>query len=286
MEQNWPNKDANWFYNVTCGSRLVPYSWFLKLELPNSEDRISAAKNMWDLGFIPRIPGAGNPDGLPIGFAKDGEEDWLGLNCSACHTSQIHYNGTGYLVDGSSGLIDMSGLLQQLHASLEKTKSDEAKFDRFAANVIGANPSSKQKDALQEQLGRIIAVRKGYNDRNVIYAHDYARFDAFGSILNELTSRFLDLPVNARPANAPVSIPFIWDTPHHDVVQWNGSASNSGLGALGRNTGEILGVHANFGEDNIPLDAAASRVSVNCSRYEFARNRKDFDSTLVAIVAR
>ena len=42
--------------------------------------------------------------------------------------------------------------------------------------------------------------------------------------------------------NAPVSYPFLWDTPQHDYVQWNGIAGNSVLGSLGRNTGEVIGV--------------------------------------------
>lgn len=43
-------------------------------------------------------------------------------------------------------------------------------------------------------------------------------------------------------ADAPVSYPFLWDVPQHDVVQWNGLGDNAGLGPLGRNTGEVIGV--------------------------------------------
>ena len=42
--------------------------------------------------------------------------------------------------------------------------------------------------------------------------------------------------------NAPVSYPFLWDTPQHDYVQWNGLTENSGLKAIGRNAGEAIGV--------------------------------------------
>lgn len=45
-------------------------------------------------------------------------------------------------------------------------------------------------------------------------------------------------------ANAPVSYPFLWDVPQHDVVQWNGLGNNAGLGVLGRDTGEVIGVFA------------------------------------------
>ncbi len=42
--------------------------------------------------------------------------------------------------------------------------------------------------------------------------------------------------------NAPVSYPFLWDIAQHDYVQWNGLADNAGLGPVGRNTGEVIGV--------------------------------------------
>ncbi|MFT5676443.1 MAG: hypothetical protein ACI808_002388 [Paraglaciecola sp.] len=42
--------------------------------------------------------------------------------------------------------------------------------------------------------------------------------------------------------NAPVSYPFLWDIAQSDYVQWNGLANNAGVGPLGRNTGEVIGV--------------------------------------------
>ena len=43
-------------------------------------------------------------------------------------------------------------------------------------------------------------------------------------------------------SSAPVSYPFLWDTPEHDFVQWNGIVANAELGPLGRNSGEVIGV--------------------------------------------
>ena len=47
-------------------------------------------------------------------------------------------------------------------------------------------------------------------------------------------------------ADAPVSYPFLWDTVQSDYVQWNGLAGNGGIGPLGRNTGEVIGVFGNL----------------------------------------
>ncbi len=45
-----------------------------------------------------------------------------------------------------------------------------------------------------------------------------------------------------NPADAPMSYPFLWDIPQHDYVQWNGIVRNSGLGPMGRNAGQVIGV--------------------------------------------
>jgi len=42
--------------------------------------------------------------------------------------------------------------------------------------------------------------------------------------------------------NAPVSYPFLWDIVQSDYVQWNALASNAGVGPIGRNAGEVIGV--------------------------------------------
>ncbi|MBS0425527.1 MAG: ribonuclease E [Proteobacteria bacterium] len=59
--------------------------------------------------------------------------------------------------------------------------------------------------------------------------------------LTPLQIALLNDAVFNRP-DAPVSYPFLWDIAQHDYVQWNGIANNAGLGPIGRNTGEVIGV--------------------------------------------
>jgi cytochrome c5 len=49
-----------------------------------------------------------------------------------------------------------------------------------------------------------------------------------------------------NPASAPVSYPALWDTPQHDFVQWNGIVANAGVGPMGRNAGQVIGVFGNL----------------------------------------
>ena len=141
----------------------------------------------------------------------------------------------------------------------EATLKDKDKFERFAKNVFEkGNANTKSKIELKKQLAKIIAIRKAWNTRNsgdgVKYG--FGRLDAINAILNQVSSAELKIPENRRPANAPVSYPFIWDAPHHDYIQWNGMVGNDAAGALGRNVGEVLGVFGtlNFKPSFFPVN--------------------------------
>lgn len=62
-----------------------------------------------------------------------------------------------------------------------------------------------------------------------------------GKYLTPLQIALLNDAVFNKP-DAPVSYPFLWDIAQHDYVQWNGIADNAGLGPIGRNAGEVIGV--------------------------------------------
>lgn len=83
-------------------------------------------------------------------------------------------------------------------------------------------------------------------------------------------------------ADAPVSYPFLWDIAQSDYVQWNGLAANAGIGPLGRNTGEVIGV---FGTLDWKEDEGESwRNNLSFSAYISGQSNKrkhiDFDSSI------
>ena len=79
-----------------------------------------------------------------------------------------------------------------------------------------------------------------------------------------------------NPPNAPVSYPFLWDIPQHDYVQWNGLAANAGLGPVGRNTGEVIGV---FGTLDW-AEAERSTLSTLIGGQTAGNTRVSFDSSV------
>ena len=127
---------------------------------------------------------------------------------------------------------------------MRATLEDPEKSSRFVTRVLGpGNATSVGTEALLGQLADVVSIREAWNQRNKgLHPYGFARLDAIGAIFNEVAVAALGIAENVRSADAPVSYPFVWDTPQHDRVQWNGSVENKSAGALGRNVGEVLGV--------------------------------------------
>jgi len=201
-----------------------------------------------------------------VGTGKEKVEPWLGFNCSACHTAQLNYQGQEIRVDGGPGLGDFDSLINAFDTALLQTRDDPAKWARFVAKVLpGAKDTPGNRNLLRSALSSLIAWQasaSALNDPPAAGSDDqptpragFARLDAFGHIYNKiiLFAGASDPIVNR--ADAPVSYPFLWDIHRQKKVQWNGAAENQKLklgggryldyGAMGRNTGEVIGV---FGE--------------------------------------
>ncbi|MBL8650701.1 MAG: hypothetical protein JNL35_09905 [Sphingopyxis sp.] len=297
--QGWTRAEQLAWYHGDQGSRLIPHAWLMALEEQDSQAKFFTFDRMASLGYLPPDPddAYGLKHGLPIGFAlatkgddglvrsalrwKSGQgskEPWVGMNCAACHTNDIRLGDKVVRVEGGPGMTDFQTFIEQLDLAAEATLADPAKFDRFAAAVLGASAATDKamlRGALQEFVTWEARV-KAVNDppQRPTLRYGYGRLDAVGHILNKVAL------INEAPnqfdaaADAPVSYPFLWNIAQHDKVQWNGFAPNkkvklpSGdtvdVGGLGRNTGEVIGV---FGDVRVStpypgLNGYASSVNV------------------------
>lgn len=256
------------------GSRLIPYRWLLALESAESDTKFVDADHMQELGFIIETNASAesralNPDGLPIGLVKDPrmgryDEEWAGLTCSACHTSTIEYQGTSFLVDGGSGLLDLERTEREMVAAVEATLADDAKLFRFIDDVVGPEAAPAERERLQANLadfGRSLQARLDRNASAVPGAlvgqsgtlplpPGPGRVDAFTILVNETICQMLPEPENCRPANTPTSYLHLWGVGDLDWAQTN-SLTHA---VLGRNVGEVLGVYAHSSLENCSPD--------------------------------
>lgn len=86
-----------------------------------------------------------------------------------------------------------------------------------------------------------------------------------------------------NPANAPVSYPPLWDTPQHDFVQWNGIVANAGIGPMGRNAGQVIGVFGNLewqASDSLSWRNTLSSAYQLVSGAGLDKHQPDFTSSI------
>ncbi|MFT7389001.1 MAG: cytochrome c5 [Candidatus Endobugula sp.] len=97
--------------------------------------------------------------------------------------------------------------------------------------------TNEQIDKVLEGIGENIIVDKQFG---LVIERLASKEDGYPGLNQRDLLRVRNQVFNE--ANAPTSYPFLWDIAQSDYVQWNGVANNSGVGPLGRNAGEVIGV--------------------------------------------
>lgn len=274
-------RQAWWF--TTQGSRIIPYDWFLALEKADSEERFRSDKNLRDFGFLPVTRNDWNIDGLPIGFVREPADrkqtGWAGITCAACHTGEIRYEKEDrekvhLLIEGGPSLADFTGFLNALSNAMQATRNDEQKWQRFLTAVSSKLVSEADKAALGKTFDTLLKALHTRDKLNhPVIAEGHGRLDAFGNIFNEVVDLAIKQPENARQPSAPVSYPVVWDSPFMDRAQWNGVATNAGVGPMIRNIGEVIGVfgslHVTEKGDGVSLKYTSTANITNLAALEY-----------------
>lgn len=299
LDQGWTEEERQEFYYRGQGSQLIPYVWFLNLEVSTNNELFRSDRHMVSLGCITQ--GASdprNPDGLPIGFVKDDNpstvgmrrgflgaaadashakpsNSWLGLTCAACHTTDLRHNEKTVRIDGGAAMIDVESFLDALAASMRRTADDDEKFSSFEKRIRNSVEGDIDTTGLRDELLLYTKSIEELVERNKAkHTYGWGRLDAFGAILNQICEANLGIPENRRPASAPVSYPFVWDATRLDWVQWNSSSDIP----ITRNVGEVLGVFAHVDL----MGASADEKFTSSVRVDFLHRLEQILSKLRA----
>ena len=263
--QGWAQKARVEWYSVSQGSRLVPHAWALALVDSETGQPFFGDLNMARFGYLPSTSEPGLS--LPVGFSVDhgddtdltvtklrwydgqgSKEPWVGMNCAACHTGVISHGAEQLRIDGAPTMADFQAFTGAFDASLAATLHDSARFDAFAAKVLGNRYNALNSAQLRQALGALTGWEAQVAAANAVtMRYGPARLDAVGHIYHKMALLAGGDGTTGFPANAPVSYPFIWNTHQSDRLQWNGMALAQDIhgfdvGALGRNAGEVIGV--------------------------------------------
>ncbi|VUD53348.1 hypothetical protein TDB9533_01816 [Thalassocella blandensis] len=195
LDQGWSESDSLWYYNITQGSDLIPYDFFMVLEQAGSKELFRSNANFDKYRYLPQKATFFNPDGLAVGFVKDvykGKE-YIGYTCAACHTGQINYQGKAVRIDGGAAMADMVGFLTAMEDAMHKTLSDSEKQERFVKAVLERDNDYDSKDEVLADLNKWTQIMLNYNAVNLSsLEYGYARLDAFGRIYNRVLQHVIN----------------------------------------------------------------------------------------------
>lgn len=259
-QDGWDIGQKQWYHHASQGTKILNYDWFMALEQPElslfrTPGLLGSSDYLQRFGFLAsEVDESMNPDGLPIGFAKEDvfQEPYddapppykvVGLTCAACHTTQVNYQGNGIRIEGGPAMVDLGKFRSALGRSAFYTDLFPWRFERFAKRVLGDKADEASKAQLRKQLKAFIAAGRAdakYAKKKHLYDLEsgFSRTDALGNILNRV---FDDLnEENLGVADAPVNFPHIWDSSWLEWVQYNASIRTP----MVRNIGEALGVGA------------------------------------------
>jgi len=248
----WTKTTRDEFYTQDQGSQLIPLKWIKALKQPNGEPFLAA--NLDRYGYLPN---PASPQGLPVGFTTNTlkQTTYLGMTCAACHTRQIEVAGTAYRIDGGPAMVDLQSFVADLDTAVLSVLNDDAAFNQFAIAVLGGTPTQPAKKKLHDELGfwslRNHAIVKG--SLPVASPWGPVRTDAISLIFNRVSGLDIGprptylIPENIKLADVPARYPFLWNAWIQDFTQWPGFSDNgNNLFGLSRNTGEVIGVFAEF----------------------------------------
>jgi uncharacterized protein (DUF2235 family) len=256
LSQNWTEDQRVRYYHTAQGSELLPYAWFLALEQPRFTIKgappFRENPYLEGFGFIPDSISSDNPDGLPVGFARDdrfvdpysGQKNVvLGITCAACHTGELFYGAKAIRIDAGPSLIDLQKFTEALGLAVTWTYYDPLRFHRFANRVLGPNHSRADRVLLRRALKYYldISFTEFKANRHLFPTPEgYGRTDALARIGNFVFGTELNNNKNLKVGDGPVNFPPVWDASWMDWVQYNGSIQQP----MGRNVGEALGVRS------------------------------------------
>jgi RoxA-like, cytochrome c-like len=270
-QQGWTDDVRQTFYTTNQGSHMIPYIWFKALQRLDVNEPFGGDQ-LRRYGYLPNDKSKLNPEGLPVGFVIDGDAKTgdLGMTCAACHTAQIEYkkdDGTiqQLRIDGAPATANFQLFLTDLTEAVQQTLNDPARYATFAHAVLGPLYTATRRAMLKTDLSAWFNQWNDFMSKSLPASPwGPGRLDAFGMIFNRVAARDLGIDANYKVADAPVSYPFLWNASRQDKTQWNGGVPNGlYIHALGRNSGEVFGVFADFKPRKLGNLIDYSKSSVN-----------------------
>src|SRR6266566_1711121 len=120
------------FYHLSQGSEILPWILLAAVDVADSGSTKPFVENLERYGLLPDPARA---DGLPVGLTLSSNPftfgmDFVGINCAACHVSELRHDGKAVRVDGAPNMFNMQLFYSQAVEALFAATGDRGKLWR------------------------------------------------------------------------------------------------------------------------------------------------------------
>ena len=238
---NAPQKQG--FYHLSQGSEIMP--WIL-LTAVDVADPSSANPFVENLGRYGLLPDPGRDDGLPVGLTVSSNPftfgmDFVGVNCAACHVSELRHGGKAVRIDGAPNMFNLQLFYSDAIDAVMATRSDGGKlwralkrlgrqdYARYGIAAPFVRPATlvfyganvlMHRDRLDARLELVDVIKLAKEQRDPKHpTSGFGRLDAFDGTRNFIFTRlrkanadgsFKVNTANMVKLDAPVKFPWLW----------------------------------------------------------------------------
>jgi len=244
-KQGWTDEQRGLYYFTAQGGSLMPAAWLEALEADDpSRGRFMSRENLERIGLLfDDTPHPLNPYGWPVGMAIDSDHasgiPQAGPTCAFCHTGELSYKGQSIRIDGGQANFDSKAFGEAFGKAVLATGTDKTRRTRFITRAVALGyPKDRIASDFTAFLGKLQdKIENPYTAADRDTPAGPGRMDAVNGIANTIFADALKIPSNARPLDAPVNYPHLWDMWLFDYMQYNASARQP----MGRDMAEAIG---------------------------------------------
>src|SRR6185437_7174558 len=97
------------YYHLSQGAEILPWILLTAVDVADAGSTKPFVENLERYGLLPDPV---RDDGLPVGLTLSSNAftlgmDFVGINCAACHVSELRHNGKAVRVDGAPNMFNM-----------------------------------------------------------------------------------------------------------------------------------------------------------------------------------
>lgn len=156
--------DQKTWHALSEGSEVLPLVFLEVLKSPRTGR--SFLESLGAYGFLTTST---NAHDLPIGITQVTRDvlghqlEFIGVNCAACHSGEIQYQGRSLRMDGAPNLFSMEDLFQDAHRALQEILEDPERAFEFIREIIHRHHDAKKPGEFLEVSAAALSLLDSVN---------------------------------------------------------------------------------------------------------------------------